>query len=150
MRNKLMRHSWNKSRALFLIALPAVLFACGDSTSPQVSVVGRYDAVAFSTQPTGGTARDELQVGSTFTITLNSDGSTSGRLFVASNGTTPALNADMTGTWMRNGDAIDFTQTADTFVKDMTFTIQQAFNKAALVGDQVFSGTRITVILGQS
>lgn len=150
MKHSLMRYSWSKSRALFLVALPAVLFACSDSTSPQVSVIGTYDAVVFTTTPTGGTARDELQSGSTFTIALNSDGSTSGHLFVAANGITPALNADMTGTWTRNGDAIDFTQTADTFVRDMTFTIQQVSGAAVLLGDQVFSGTRITVMLGHA
>ena len=151
MRNSSMRHSWIKSRALFLIALPAVLFACGDSTSPQISVIGSYDAVVFTTTPTGGTPRDELQAGSTFTITLNSDGSTSGHLFVAANGTAPALNADMAGTWIRIDNSVVFTQTADTFVRDMTFAVQRNLtNVAVLLGDQVFSGTRITVLLGQA
>ncbi|MEP6550544.1 MAG: hypothetical protein ABJB95_05140, partial [Gemmatimonadales bacterium] len=142
MRNSLMRHSWIKSRALFLTAFPAVLFACGDSTSPQLSVVGSYEAVVFATTPSGGTPRDELQAGSTFTITLNSDGSTSGHLFVAANGTTPALNADMAGTWTRNGNSVSFTQTADTFVRNMTFAVQRVdTNVAVLLGDKVFSGT---------
>ncbi|MEO8580814.1 MAG: hypothetical protein ABI469_11240 [Gemmatimonadales bacterium] len=140
----------NKSRALFRIAIPAVLFACGDSTSPQISVVGSYQAVVFATTPSGGSPRDELQAGSTFTIRLNSDGSTSGHLFVAANGTTPALNADMTGTWTRTGNSVNFTQAADTFVRNMTFAVERVdTNVAVLLGDKVFSGTQITVLLGQ-
>jgi hypothetical protein len=54
----------------------------------------------------------------------------------------------MAGTWAQNGDVVMFMQAADTFVRNMTFTIQRISTSVAfLVGDQVFSGTRINLTL---
>ena len=81
-------------------------------------------------------------------MNLASNGTTSGHLHIAASGAQPVLDADMAGTWTQNGDTIDFTQTADTFVRDMSFTIQRISTSVwALVGDQVFAGTRINLTL---
>jgi hypothetical protein len=142
---------FRKSSSLLLIGLPAFALACGDSTAPGNTVAGNYTAASFVTTPTGGTARNELQAGSTLVLNLNSNGTTSGHLHVAANGTTPVFDADMTGTWTVNADVVDITQAADTFVRDMMFTVQRVSgNVVALVGDQVFSGGRVTVSLSRS
>jgi len=127
------------------------MLACGDSTSPGPSVVGNYAAIIFVTTPSGGSARNELQAGSTLTFNLNSNGTISGHLHVAANGTAPVFDADMAGTWSVNGNVVTFTQAADTFVRNMAFTIQSEGGSVKfLVGDQVFSGTRVNLTLGRA
>jgi hypothetical protein len=144
----MMRSATNK-RLLLLGALLGAAACASDSTSP-ASVEGNYGAIIFVTTPTGGSARNELQAGSTLTINLNSNGTTSGHLHAAANGATPVFDADMAGTWSVSGDVVTFTQAADTFVRDMAFTIQRiGGNVVVLVGDQVFSGTRINLTLAR-
>ena len=53
-----------------------------------------------------------------------SNGTTTGTLVVPAplnNGV--AINESMAGTFTRNGDTVTFDQSADTFVRDMTFTV---------------------------
>jgi hypothetical protein len=54
----------------------------------------------------------------------------------------------MAGTWTMQNDKVDFTQAADTFMNDMTFTFQPiASNAWHLVGSHAFGGTQINVTL---
>ena len=47
-----------------------------------------------------------------------------------------------------SNNVVDITQAADTFVKDMLFTWgPDSQGIASLTGDQVFSGTRIQIML---
>ena len=72
-------------------------------------------------------------------------------LHIVASGANAAFDADMAGTWTRNGNTVDFTQAADTFVRDMTFTIEQITDGTwFLVGDQVFGTTRVNVRLAQN
>ena len=124
----------------------AAMLACGDSTSPS-SPVGDYTAIVFVTTDNTG-ATNQLAIGSTLNISLAANGTTTGHLHLAASGAQTLFDADMAGTWSRNGEVIDFAQTADTFVKDMSFTIQRiSGDVSALVGDQTFSGTRINLSL---
>jgi hypothetical protein len=119
---------------------------CSDTTSPS-EVTGSYSAIIFSSTGTSGQT-NHLLAGSTFDITLHSDGSTSGHLHMITS--TGALDADMGGTWTQSGDLVEFAQAADTFVRDMVFRIERiGGNEFFLVGDQIFSGTRINVTLGR-
>ena len=144
-----MRPIFKRARSTVLICLPAFLLACGDSTSPGRTEVGDYTAITFLTRtPPTGSYRDELQAGGSLTLSLSSNGTTSGHLHVAANGATPAVDADMAGTWSLNGDVVTFTQAADTFVRNMPFTVQRAGrNVVGMAGDQILSGTRINVTL---
>ncbi|MFL5478176.1 MAG: hypothetical protein ACJ79X_04075, partial [Gemmatimonadaceae bacterium] len=113
------------------------------------SIAGSYTATEFVT--TGGSGqRNELLAGSTVTMVLNANGTTSGHLHVAASGSSPALDADMAGTWTRTGNVVDFTQAADTFVRDMAFTLETTGSKWVLIGDQGFSGTRVQLTLTQT
>ena len=137
-------------RAATIVVAVAAIVGCSDVVSlSEDGPIGDYTAIIlYSTTTTG--QRDELANSGTFTITLKEDGTTSGRLRLVAFGGNPAVDADMAGTWTRNGDTIDFTQSADTFVRDMTFTIEQITDRIwYLVGDDVFAGTRINVRLAQ-
>jgi hypothetical protein len=143
-----MRRLFPRSSSLLLIGLPALLLACGDSTGPSGPPLGSLTAKVFLTTPPGGSIRDELAAGSSLTLNLTSDGMTSGHLHVAAFGANPIFDADMAGTWSRNGDVVTFTQPADTFVRNMAFTIYQIDEKHwYLAGYQVISGTLIQLWL---
>ena len=144
-----MRQLLKESRSLLLIGLPALVLACGDSGSPSATVAGNYTAIVFVTTPTGGSARNELQAGSTLALNLNSNGTTSGHLHIAANGSNPVFDADMAGTWSLQGNVVEITQAADTFVRDIVLTVQRVGNAVSLIGDQVFSGTRINLTVAR-
>ena len=143
-----MRQSIIRASAIF--ATVAAMTACGsDSTAPSDSVAGSYAATTFVT--TGGSGQtNQLLAGSTFTIVLNSNGTTTGHLHVVASGNNPALDADMAGTWIHTGTTVTFSQSADTFVRNMDFTLSSTGTKWELTGDESFSGTRIQVTLTQS
>jgi hypothetical protein len=148
--NSKMKHSYRKFRSLLFIGLPALLLACGGSDEPSTSAAaGGYVATTFRTTGTSG-QQDQLAIGSTLQINLAENGSTSGHLHAAAYAGAPAFDADMAGTWTASasGNTIDFTQAADTFVRDMLFTVGTDVNGImTLTGDQTFSGTRIQLTL---
>jgi hypothetical protein len=133
--------------ALLLLALLAVA-ACGaDSTGPsRVDVAGDYTATALMID-VGGQSINGLAAGVTLDLTLNSDGTTTGRFFAPAEFNEPDegdFEADLTGTWTLSGNTVTFQQNADTFVRDLRFT----FRNDRLEADRTFeSGTRIQVVL---
>lgn len=143
-----MTPTFRKSRSLLLFGFPALLLGCDDSTSPAEDfAAGNYTAVSFVT--TGGTGqRNEIQAGSTLVLNLNANGTTSGHLHIAASTGSPAFDADMAGTWTQSGMLVDISQSADTFVRDMPFELTPGLAGGwDLVGDRVFSGTRVQVTL---
>lgn len=125
----------------------AVSLACGDDPFvPSLeNIAGSYTATTFTTT-SGGVTTDQLAAGASFTITLASNGATTGRLFVPGGGQGGGdLDADMTGTWTLVGSTVEFAQTADTFVRDMPFTA--SVNR--LQGQEMFSNTTIRVTLAK-
>jgi hypothetical protein len=143
-----MRQLLKQRRLMLAIALPALVLACGGSNEPDVSpIAGNYVATLFTT--TGGSGqRNELAAGSTFTLSLAADGTTSGHLHIAASGSNPVFDADMAGTWTAANNIVNIDQPADTFVRDMPFTWgPDAQGIYSLTGDRVFSGTRIQVML---
>ena len=73
---------------------------------------------------------------------------THSHMHIAASGGSPVSDFDMAGTWERSGNSVDFSQNADSFVRDMTFAMQPVANNAwDLVGDHTFSGTRIQITL---
>ena len=143
-------------RATLAISVFVVLLlaACGDDgTGPdeieQSDVAGSYEATTFETTEDGQTT-DQLAEGAQFTITLASDGTTTGNLFIpggAEDGSD--LDASLAGTWTFNAssNSVTFDQDADTFVRDMTFTAVRAGGGVQLEGEETFSGVTITVVL---
>ena len=130
----------------------AVFMACGSDKGPTdtgISITGNYTATQWLT--TGGSGQtNQLLAGSTLAITLNANGTTSGHMHLVASGNNPAVEADMAGTWSLSGTTVDFSQSADTFVRDMQFSVVANGVKWALEGDHVFSGTEIKITLTPS
>ena len=117
----------------------------GDASfAPSVNnLAGTYTAITFRTT-SSGIITDQLATGSSLTITLTANGTTTGRLLVPGGAEDGGdLDADMAGTWTLMGSTVRFVQTADTFVRDILFTA----SPNQLVGDAVFDGTRIELTL---
>jgi hypothetical protein len=133
-----------------------MITACGgDNTHPTggggggIGLTGNYTATQWVT--TGGSGQtNQILAGSTLTITLNPNNTTSGHLHLVASGNNPAVDADLAGLWSQAGSTITFTQQADTFVRSMAWGMVANGAKWALEGDQVFSGTRVQITLTQS
>ena len=130
----------------------AIVLACGSDTPTDTGtgLEGSYNATQWSTTGTSGQT-NQLLAGSTLNITLNANHTTTGHMHVTAQGNDPAFDADMAGTWAKDGNTVSFSQGADTFVRDMDFTVAPASStRWSLVGDHVFSGTRVQISLTQA
>lgn len=122
-----------------------ILAGCGDdSFSPTVeNVSGSYSATTFTATSPAGTI-DLLALGSLVSVTLAPEGTTTGRLFVRGGGEDGEdLDEDLTGTWTLSGNTVTFSQAADTFIRDVTFTA--ARNR--LTADGTFGDQTLHVVL---
>ena len=127
----------------------AALVACGShSTAPNNTVAGAYVATQFVTTGSSGQT-DQILAGSTLSLNLNTSGTVTGHLHLAATNSNPVFDADMAGTWAQTGSTITFAQSADTFVRNMTFAIVANGNLWELVGDGGPAGTRIQITLSQ-
>ena len=127
------------------IAVSVLAAGCDSSTDPTVEdVAGSYSASAFVTT-TNGVNTDELSRGATLTLVLSSSGSVTGHLHIPADNISPTLDADMAGTWALSGRTVTFTQTADTFIQDMSF----GFVNGTLNGDRTFGTTRVQLLLSR-
>jgi len=100
------------------------LLACGGDpfTASVDTVAGHYHASVL-TITQGSTTSDLLQAGGSVDITLNADGTTSGRLLIPGGGETGQdLDVDLVGTWALTDGQVSFTQEGDTFIRDVPFT----------------------------
>jgi hypothetical protein len=144
-----MRQSRTKLRSILLAGVPVLLLACGSSTTAPSgnSAAGSYSPILWVT--VGGSGQtSELQVGSTLTLNLNADGTTSGHLHIAATAARPAFDADMAGTWTQTGTTIRISQSADTFIRDTPFEMSpDPVSGWDLAGDATFASTHIQIIL---
>ena len=135
------------SRANLAVFLAGILLigGCDSTDAPFDTAAGSYTATTFLTT-TGGETTDHLAAGSTISLVLTPTRTSSGHLhMVAVGGVPEAFDADLTGTWTTNGQTVDLSHTADTFLRDMPFTVDDG----TLVGDATFDGTRIQVTLSR-
>ena len=141
-----MKHS-KLMRAPTLLAAVAML-GCSDIVAlSEDGPVGSYTAIIL-VMTDNSTPTNVLAGGGSLTMNLAPDGTNRGHLHTVASGPYAAIDADLAGTWTRNGDQIDFTQASNTFVNVMTFRIEQITDSVwSLVGDQVVNGTRINVTL---
>lgn len=134
--------------------LAIALGACGDGGGgpPAVNVTGTYNATFFTVTPVGGAAIDVLLApgGGSLTITLNANLTTSGTLVVPASRQPPSpppvnINASMAGTYTVAGGVVNFDQAANTFMKDLPFSVQGG----TLVGSATFGTNIINVVLSK-
>lgn len=107
-------------RLLGLLTLGA-LWACSEAPNPTgpADAPGVYSATEFTTTANGITV-DQLANGVTLTITLATDGHTSGSLSVPAAGGDPV---DLAGRWTRTGSNITFQHPLQTFLDVLTFDL---------------------------
>lgn len=140
---------------LSLLLLAAGATACDDDVGTgfepieKPDVIGEYRATTFDLT-VGGETADQLARGAELTIDLNADGSTTGQLFVpdgAEDG--DDLDVSLAGSWSFDDQAktVTFDQEADTFVRDMTFTVVRADGDVELRAERDFGEETIEVVL---
>ena len=128
------------------MSLALVLGACGDDTSfsPTIeNVAGDYSASLFTLSLPVGPV-NQLILGSEVTASLAPDGTMTGRFFVPHGGAGGAdLDADLTGTWTLSGGAVTFDPAADTFIREMRFTV----DRNRLTGTDTFGHQTLDLVL---
>lgn len=110
-----------------LVIILAILGCDSDPTSGPTpdSIAGTYTAISLQTP-----SADILAQGASLTLILRSDRTVDGNLTIPEEAGGP-LSESMAGTYTLAGNALRFTQTADTFVRDAEWTI----NGGELRGD---------------
>lgn len=135
-------------RASILFGIAALVACGGDSTAPHSTLAGSYVATQFVTTGTGGQT-NQILAGSTVSVNLASNGSVTGHLHLAASNANPVVDEDLAGTWTQTGNTVTFANTNDSFINNITFAVVANGNMWELVGDQVFSGTRVQITLTQ-
>lgn len=130
------------------LAIASMLSACGGDTPTETNVLaGSYRATTFRVTPSGQAATDVLAQSGSLTITIGTDNATSGSLVLPASVTGgTALTENMAGTAVRTGNAVQFQQAADTFVRDLTWTVS---GNALTVADQAVGSARFTITLAR-
>jgi len=116
-----------RTRLVGASAIVLLSGGCGNGTGPSSALVGTYVATVFSVTPTGQAAINVLAAGGSLTISIAANNTTTGSLFIPAsiNGGT-AFNADMAGSVTLTGTSVSFQQSADTFVRDLTWTFSNS------------------------
>ena len=132
------------TRVLLAVVVLLGASACRRATDPD-PLVGTYLATTFLVTPSGQGVLNVLALGGTLGLNVANNYVTSGTLIVpASVNGGSTFTASLAGTATRTGSSVRFTQSADTFVRDLTFTLAE--NRLEAV-DQVVGGTRYNIIL---
>ena len=136
-------------RVLQTLTVGLALGACGGGgdgdpfTPTEETVAGNYTAFSFTLTSSLGTV-DLLALGSTVNVVLAANGTTTGRLFVPGGEEGGGdLDVDLAGTWALAGTTVTFNQTADTFIRDVEFTV--APNQLSAEG--TFNGDVVQLVL---
>lgn len=138
---------WLGAWSLAVVALAG----CGGNDNPFsptiTNVAGTYNATLFTVSSDSLGTLNLLSIGATVHVVLNPDGTTTGHLFVPDIGQEDgALDADLTGTWTLSGNTVTFSQTADTFIRDVDFTASQN----SLESEGTFDGATLHLALAKT
>lgn len=120
------------------------VLACGDSNDPSSPIAGSYTATTLRVTPAGEAPIDLLAAGGSLTLTIDAENQATGTLVIPPS-IEGGLNASMAGTAVVTVGTVQFDQSEDTFVRDLTFTI----GDTELSADQTLSGDRYEVILAR-
>ncbi len=128
---------------LFLIG--AIINCSSDEPTTPTLSAGTYSATTFRAVPTGQAPIDVLAAGGSLSVTIAADKSTTGTLNLPASVTGGApFTATMTGTAVQTGSTVQFQQTADTFVRNLTW---QLGTNTLTVVDQTAGGASFTITL---
>ena len=129
-----------------LIACLALVVAngCRRPTDPD-PLVGTWLATTFEVAPTGQPPVNMLAAGATLGLNVANNFVVAGTLIVPATVTgTMTFTADMAGTATRTDNSVRFTQSSDSFVRDLTFLLVDNRLEAR---SQVLGTNTYTVIL---
>ena len=127
-----------------LLALSAVGLLLGCDTTEASPIAGIWSATTFTFTEAGKPPADVLAQGGGLTITVTSSNRTSGNLTIPSTITNGATVVEsMVGTAIVNGSTVEFDQAADTFVRDVTWTI----TGNTLVTNSTVAGVTLNIVL---
>lgn len=119
---------------------------CHKVTDPDPRV-GTFLASTFTVTPSGQAPMNVLAQGGTLGINIANNFVTAGSLILPPSVTGgAAFSASMAGTADTTGNTVRFVQAADTFVRDLTFTMVETRLEAV---NQTVAGTTYTVILNR-
>jgi hypothetical protein len=121
----------------------AIALGCGELTPGSENLAGSYLPSVFLITPTGKPQIDVLLQGGTLNIAITASNTTSGQLSLPASvtGTTPLL-ALMTGDAVVTGSTLQFQQAADTFIRNLTWTVKRDTLEAV---NQVVGGATYTI-----
>jgi hypothetical protein len=113
-------------QGLIALAVGLTLAGCSDEDGTDISdVAGSYEATTFVVTPDGEGQIDVLAAGGFINITINSNGTTTGDMFLPASvaGTDQAFSMDGTASIV-GSEQVAFDQVADSFFRELTFTIE--------------------------
>lgn len=113
-------------QGLIALAVGLTLAGCSDEDGTDISdVAGSYEATTFVVTPDGEGPIDVLAAGGFINITINSNGTTTGDMFLPASvaGTDQAFSMDGTASIV-GSEQVAFDQVADSFFRELTFTIE--------------------------
>jgi len=135
-------------KRLVLPLLAAVLVGCGGTEPSGANLAGSYTATVFQVAPPGQSAINVIAAGGTLTMTIGQDLAVSGSISLPASVTgDEAFSASLAGTATIVGSTIEFQQAADTFVRDLEWTLSG--NNLTVQG-QVVNGTTFTITMTKS
>lgn len=128
---------------LALAASLVVLPACSSDSFEETGLVGSYHATTLTTASASEGTIDYVARGGTVTLTLESNGETSGRLFVPDAGAGDTdLDVELGGHWEFNSGIVILTLDESSFLQTMSLTPIED----RLEGQQDFGGTVVHVV----
>jgi hypothetical protein len=131
-------------RALLAILLVAAPTGCGGATNPD-PLVGTWLATTLEIAPAGQGPTNALAAGATLGLNVANNFVTAGTLILPPSVTGGAtFTASMAGTAVRTVNTVRFSPTADSFMRDLTFTLVDNLLQAT---NQVVADTTYTVVL---
>ena len=141
------------------LALVAALSACEDTTPVPIgpggelevagtwaaspAEGGEFGAILFRAD-TADISRDMIAEGASLVLGLHPNGATSGRILIPANAEgVPDFDEDLTGTWRIEDGEIHLDHDADTFLRDISFDLEDG----RLVADDLVGGVRVRLEL---
>lgn len=145
----MMQISTSLHRVTLALTAAGALASCGGDapTGTTPSIAGAYTATELRVTPNGQSTIDVLAQGGTLAIAIAPDNTTSGTLVLPATVTGGAgVTESMAGTVVRTGNTVRFQQSADTFVRDLTWT---ASGNTLQVKNQTVGSANYTVTMSR-
>ena len=127
-------------RSAAVILGMAAAVGCYDGPTGPEPLTGTYIATTMLITPEGGETVDLLADGASLTITFGSGYTMTGTLSMPDE----ELEESMDGTYLRRRNTLEFVQTADTFVRDLTWAIG---TNTLTASDQTLQDVEFEIVL---